>query len=140
MILILHTALCLFMTGLIWMVQLVHYPSFHFVENNEFQKFHGFHSTRISIIVMPIMLIELGTACYLWLTIAGNIYGINAILNVLLFASTFLLSVPFHAKLAKGKSREFIEKLVLTNWPRTLLWSIRSIILVKVLYTQLHQQ
>ena len=50
-----------FLAGLIWMVQLVHYPSFRFYSSPT-QTAHQFHQQRISLIVVPMMLIELTTA------------------------------------------------------------------------------
>ena len=50
------------LTGVIWTIQLVHYPSFHFIDKLSFTNFHNFHERRISIIVMPLMLIELITS------------------------------------------------------------------------------
>lgn len=58
-------AATLLMTGLAWMVQLVHYPSFRYVEPRKFPEFHRFHSNRITLIAAPLMLAELGTAIIL---------------------------------------------------------------------------
>ena len=49
------------MTGLIWLIQCVHYP-FAQVGAEAFQDYHARHTQWITPIVGPLMLIELGTA------------------------------------------------------------------------------
>lgn len=71
------------------------------------------------------MMIELATSGYLYWLNDSLSYLTLLILNIGLFASTFFLSVPYHNALATGKSDELIKKLVVTNWPRTLMWSFR---------------
>jgi hypothetical protein len=115
---------CFCLTGLIWVIQILHYPSFHFVDLS-FKDFHGFHSARISMIVMPLMLTEIGTAAYLAVQNPSR-FGLNFLGVLLIWASTFFLSVPLHNQLAGERQSELISQLVWTNWPRTILWSLRS--------------
>jgi hypothetical protein len=117
------------MTGLIWVVQLVHYPSFRYVPEKEFQDFSLFHTTKITIIVMPAMLLELASALLISVMTPSIFLWINLALNISLFALTFFLSVPLHSKLAEGKNDDAIERLVKTNWPRTLIWTFRTVLL-----------
>jgi hypothetical protein len=115
---------CFSLTGLIWVIQILHYPGFHFVDIL-FKDFHSFHSTRISMIVIPLMLTELATASLLALQNPSR-FGWNFVGVLLIWASTFFLSVPLHNQLAGERNSQLIAQLVLTNWPRTLLWSLRS--------------
>ena len=46
------------MFGVIWMVQVVHYPLMRFVSGPEFARFETAHRIRISWVVGPLMLIE----------------------------------------------------------------------------------
>lgn len=126
---------CSFMTGLIWLIQCVHYPSFTYVPAQTFAQFSHFHSSRITFIVLPVMMIELATSCYL--TYLSHSYWLLLVLNILLFLFTFFLSVPCHGKLGLGKDDAMIKKLVLTNWPRTILWSARSALLLVELLNSL---
>ena len=64
-VMLLHLTACLLMTGVLWVIQLVHYPAFHYVDSNKFQDFINMHGRIISIFVMPVMLIELMTAIFL---------------------------------------------------------------------------
>ena len=130
-----HLFSTFFLTGLIWIVQLVHYPGFHFVEANDFVAFEKFHTNRISAIVIPLMFCELLTGAYLFfLPNVAQLMKISIILIALIWLSTFILSVPIHGKLAMGKDTELINKLVTTNWPRTILWSIRSGLLIFLIF------
>jgi hypothetical protein len=45
---------------------------------------------------------------------------------IILWLVTFIFSVPLHNKLLQGKDHLHIQKLVRTNWIRTLLWWTRS--------------
>lgn len=126
-IFLINTFCTFFMTGLIWYVQLVHYPSFRFLNEENFQKFHKHHSVRTGIIVMPFMSIELSTSGVLawmegWTTL--NTFGFYLV--ILIWLSTFFLSVPKHNALKHGKVDSLIDGLVKTNWFRTVLWSIKS--------------
>ena len=112
---------------LIWVVQLVHYPSFQYIDKDKFAAFHQHHTKRISIIVLPLMVLELGLAGVL--SISSNFhwhYVVPLILVLLIWASTFLLQVPEHNKLAIRKNSEVVNRLVQTNWLRTILWTLKA--------------
>ena len=127
----LHIFSCLFMTGLIWLVQVVQYPAFLSVGAQDFENFHRQHSARISFVVAPVMLLELLSAYFLWY------YGeAKATLNLYYFASTVAIffvtafvSVPRHNKLESGKNDQIIKSLISENWIRTFLWSVKSLVL-----------
>ncbi|MBO6622212.1 MAG: hypothetical protein JJ892_13965 [Balneola sp.] len=115
------------MTGLIWYVQIVHYPSFRFLNEVNFAKFHKHHSVRTGIIVMPVMSIELATSGILaWIEGWTTVNAFGFYLVILIWLSTFFLSVPKHNALKHGKVDSLIDGLVTTNWFRTVLWSIKS--------------
>ena len=137
-ILIINIFSAFFATGLIWTIQLVHYPSMRFVSRDKFELFHSFHQLRISIIAMPLMAIELITTIILFMHNINNesslIFKINLIIVTLIWFSTFFIQVPLHQKLSKGKKTSLIDKLVLTNWFRTVLWTLRSILIIFFLY------
>lgn len=109
---------------LIWLIQILHYPSFRFVDPTQFTTFAGFHGARISLIVMPLMLAELGLAFYFRSPI---ILG----LIIAIWASTFFLQVPCHNKLVVAYDPQIIERLISTNWIRTVLWTIKFCILFR---------
>lgn len=111
---------------LIWLIQLVHYPSFRFVEAQAFPDFHQHHTTSITLVVMPLMLCELVNV--LWLTYKSGFSLIFLLLSGIvigIWISTFLVSVPLHGQMVQVKNSEAIEKLIQTNWVRTILWTAK---------------
>ena len=112
--------------GLIWIVQLVHYPTFEFVDSQNFLAFHQHHTSAITLIVMPLMVAEVGLGLYL-VKQQPAIYLGPLILVGLIWLSTFLIQVPIHNALGNEKDSFLIQKLVNTNWIRTILWTIKGI-------------
>jgi hypothetical protein len=124
------------LTGVIWTIQIVHYPSFHYIDKLSFTNFHHFHERRISIIVMPLMLIELTTSTALYINnMSSIVFALNLLIVVLIWCSTFFVQVPIHSILSKKKDKELIEKLVNTNWIRTFLWSMRMLLIIDEIIT-----
>ncbi len=117
---------CSFLTGLIWVIQLVHYPSFHYVDRKKFLAFNQYHQAAITVIVLPMMIFELLSALTLFYLFPRTfIYQASLTLVVIIWLSTFLLSVPCHNKLLKEKNSATIKTLVKTNWIRTVAWTAR---------------
>ncbi|WCL49485.1 hypothetical protein [Leptospira sp. GIMC2001] len=131
--------LTIFLTGLIWTIQLVHYPSFNDVGKNEFIQFHKNHTTRISILVIPFMICEL-LISIAWLVLELNQFSIvNASLVLLIWLATFLISVPIHNALVQNFNLVLIQKLNQTNWIRTILWSLKSFLLLGYFFISIKQ-
>ncbi len=116
---------CWFMTGVIWLVQILIYPTHKMVGENEFKSYHDFHNQRITWIVAPVMAIELVTAIALNWQDRNIFYSINLVSVVIIWFLTGLVNVPSHARLSfvDQKSKIRLENL---NWPRTLIWTARS--------------
>lgn len=118
------------LAGLIWVIQLVKYPAFHFVSENRFIEYHQHHTKSITFIVIPLMLLELFLSFWFcirsgWSTF--NVIGLSAVLAI--WASTFFIQIPQHNILNKGKDEAAINKLVKTNWIRTVLWTGKGTLL-----------
>ena len=128
----------IFMGGLIWTVQVVHYPLFAKVGETMFREYHADHNVLISIIVVPALLIELGTAAFLILSRPENVSTpeawIGLALVLLAWGATFFLSVPAHNQLVGGFNLDAYNALVQTNWIRTFAWSARSLLVVWQVY------
>ncbi len=126
------------MTSLIWIVQLVHYPAFRYIEPSSFKKFCKFHQTSISFIVLPLMLIELGSLLYLSSITQDISFILCLILIIFCWFITFKFSMKFHGLLLNnGFDLQIINKLVYTNWLRTIAWSFVSILLFNKLFKEL---
>ncbi len=110
---------------LIWMTQLIVYPSFAQFDPTDLQRWHASYTLRISILVMPLMFGQLGFHIY-HLTQSAGFLPVTAIVFILLaWANTFLFAVPLHNQI--GASIEIVDsaqKLVSVNTWRTGFWSI----------------
>lgn len=120
------------MVGVIWVMQLVHYPLFAQVGEPTYSTYQALHMQRITWIVGPVMLVELATAVLL---VAG--YGpavpppqawAGLGLLALIWASTGLLQAPLHTLLTDGFDARWHAWLVRSNWVRTLAWTLRGLL------------
>lgn len=115
------------MTGLIWFVQLVHYPLMSQVGAGGYRQYQLGHQNLTSLAVGPAMIAELLSAVALVVIDSKDPWRWAGLAAVgALWASTALLQMPLHATLADGFNREVHARLVSTNWLRTVLWSARS--------------
>jgi hypothetical protein len=124
------------MTGLIWIIQLVHYPSFHYVDRENYKTFAAFHTQTITYVVMPVMALEILSQLVLLLRSqdAVNISA-TALLSVIWLATIFY-SIPCHNLLANGYDTQVVDKLVQTNWIRTVAWTLKSLVLLYPYYLE----
>jgi hypothetical protein len=120
------------LTGLIWCIQVVHYPLFAAVGRDEFTRYEADHARLITLVVGPLMLVELAAA--LWLA-AVRPAGVPAwmawtglALVAAIWLSTAAIQVPCHAKLAAGFDAEVHARLVSSNWIRTVAWTARGLL------------
>ena len=120
------------LTGLIWCIQVVHYPLFAAVGRDEFTRYEADHARLITLVVGPLMLVELAAA--LWLA-AVRPAGVPAwmawtglALVAAIWLSTATIQVPCHAKLAAGFDAEVHARLVSSNWIRTVAWTARGLL------------
>lgn len=125
------------LTGLIWMVQLVHYPLFAHAAGDRFPEFHRAHQFRISWLVVPLMTIEAACAS-LWLSAPPETVGrplaiAGFALVIVIWLSTALLQIPQHRKLGRGWDPDAHRRLVAGNWVRTVAWTARLVLLLVVL-------
>ncbi len=125
-----------FMIGLIWLVQVVHYPLFAHVGQEQFADYEARHQFLITWVVAPVMILELSTA--VWLAIyppqpdLANWMRISLLLLLAIWISTALVQSRQHGKLADGYDLAAIRGLVLWNWLRTVAWTARGLILLSV--------
>ena len=129
-VLLVNILLNCYLLGLILTIQAVHYPSFSFIDQKAFQKFESFHMRRVSMIVMLPMVSELIAGFLLIYSIPKTLSYLSLACIVLIWISTTFLSVPKHRELTKGKNQQVIKELVQTNWPRTILWGTRLVLLL----------
>lgn len=125
------------MTGVIWFVQVVHYPLFGLVGLGYFVRYEEQHALLTTYVVLPPMFAELITGAFLLhirprfitSTQAFAILGTTGFIWLL----TFMVHVPQHDMLSHGFSVELHAALVSTNWGRTILWTAKSVLLMWLL-------
>ncbi len=132
-----HVATTLIMVGVIWFVQVVHYPLFGRVGQTSFAAYEADHSRLTTWVVAPPMLIELITAVLLlWQRPEGlseKQLWVGLGLLTIIWVSTAFLQVPRHNVLALGFDRDTHRALVTSNWIRTLAWSLRGVLVLYML-------
>ncbi len=127
------------MCGLIWFVQMVHYPLFACTDTTHSPDYPDENQRRTAPVVIPPMLIEAVTAAI----IAANpppAIGRPAALAGLamvaaLWLSTLFVQMPLHARLKHdGHAPATVAALVKSNWARTALWSARALLAIWMLH------
>ena len=130
------------LVGLIWTVQVVHYPLFAGVGADGFAAYERSHAARITVVVAPLMLAEAAVCAWLAVSPPAGVPAwwcyAGAGLTAAVWLSTYALSVPLHGKLAGGWDAAAHAKLVATNWPRTILWTLRGALCLAMLARRLN--
>lgn len=145
-ILFVQIASAWFMAGLIWFVQLVHYPLMMRVGAAEWRAYERGHQQRTTWIVAPVMLIELLTAVLLVVSFAGDAAGrkplsvsgeaivwITSALLAVAWISTIAVQARLHGQLLGSDGMTLRRRLVRSNWIRTIAWSGRGVLLLLLL-------
>lgn len=128
------------MVGLIWTIQLVHYPLFSRIEPGRFAAYEAGHTNRMGRLLALPATTEVVTGALLvwhrpptvplWLVIlAGGILALTWIV-------TLLVQVPIHAKLAGGFDAATISRLIRLNWVRTAAWTLRGLLMLTMVANQ----
>lgn len=115
------------MVGVIWFVQLVHYPLFPAYAGDNFRPTMAEHQRRTFRVVFPLMLTELATSLALPAVVGGwRPWAGLACVGVWGF-STLLVQVPLHERLARdGFDPAVHRRLVRSNRVRTAAWTLHG--------------
>jgi hypothetical protein len=109
---------------LVFLVQRLIYPSFQFLDEASFRDWHRRHTSRMGQIVIPLMLGQLVLSLWRTWTEPGLATGAHTAAIAAAWASTFLLSVPCHKRLASlGRDSGTIRRLVAGNRVRLAAWA-----------------
>lgn len=131
---LLDLAATLYLWGVIWTVQLVHYPLFARVGLQSWGDYHAAHTRLMTLVVLPAMVTELGASGLLALArppwLAPGLLWAGFALAALTWAVTFFVSVPLHDTLSRGFDAAAIARLVTTNWLRTAFWTGHALVLL----------
>ena len=135
--LIAHAAATLFMVGLIWTIQSVHYPLFARVGAADLISYENEHTLRmVRLLAIPAGL-EISTgAALMWARPSGVGLWLVLLAGALLVAiwtSTVFVQVPLHRRLADQPDGSVVVQLVRSTWLRTALWTGRGVLVVVML-------
>lgn len=136
-VLLANAASTLFMLGLTWFVQVVHYPLFATVGEDRFADYHERHSSRTTWVVLPPMTVELLSSLYLAFNPPngqGELALAGAVLAVSIWALTALAAAPTHGRIGRiGLNADILSSLLLISWVRTLAWTAHGVVVVLML-------
>lgn len=129
-LLLIQAAATLALVGLIWTIQLVHYPLLSSVGGASFEQYHDQHTRRMTWLVGPLMPTELLASIWIVLAppagVSPTLAWMGLGLVLLIWGITAFVSVPAHQRLAQGFDLEAHTRLVQTNWIRTIAWTARG--------------
>lgn len=137
LILLSNFAATLAMFGIIWFVQVVHYPLYTRINPDAFPNYEVAHVNLVTLVVGPLMFIELGTAVLLLVSPPPNtpywalLLGLALVLVI--WAITVFVNVPQHNILSYNFDADVHRALLLSNWVRTVAWSARSVLMFWIL-------
>jgi len=136
-----HLATTLYLVGLIWIVQILVYPAMAHIGTDGYAAYHNLHTSRITPVVAPAMIIELLTAIYFVFAPVEKIdyryFWCGLALILIIWVSTFFVQVPLHEKLGASFDSDVQKKLVLTNWIRTVAWTLRGLLVVWLVWLKI---
>jgi hypothetical protein len=132
-VLISHLAVTWMLVGLIWVMQLLVYPQFRRVGEDEFVKYHFAHCLRVGLIVAPLLAIEAFTAaCLLYQGHRERGFAISVVLIPVIWLLTATTYAPLHTRLMLGRDPATLRRLIAANWLRTLAWTARGLLVAGV--------
>ena len=120
------------MVGVIWFVQVVHYPLFARVDGPGSADYAVENQRRTSWVVGLPMAAEGVTALWLAASPPDGVGRVLPLVGLVLLAvvlgSTVLVQVPAHSRLADGHDPSVVRRLVAGNWVRTVGWTARGVL------------
>jgi hypothetical protein len=126
------------MVGIIWFVQWVHYPLLAKIPVDNASEIAVQHQRSTGqVVAIPMAVEGVSTLALLAIRPDGVSFilpWVGAFLLAIALGCTVLLSVPLHAKMAISPTAEVGRRLVSTNWPRTMAWSLRMIVCLIMIY------
>lgn len=141
-LIVVHLAATWFLVGIIWMIQLIHYPSFSSIDTAKYANFQQTHMRGMGRLIGLPWLIE-GLAVLALFAVAPDfptrlLALVGGLLEATVIGVTILSSIPAHEALSTGYSPTAHERLLRSNWVRTAAWTARGIIAIVMLVSTLH--
>ena len=110
---------------LIWMTQLIVYPSFTYFQPADLEKWHIKYTPKITLIVAPLMFGQVGILLWQFFYAFNWSVVASGVLVATVWINTFFYAVPLHEQITKKEDMlPSARKLVKVNWYRTAVWTI----------------
>ncbi len=114
---------------LVWLVQLIIYPTFAAVEPARFRTWHRGYSRRIATVVVPLMVAQALLHGWGLLTALDAAAVVAAGCVVGAWLATFLGAVPCHRRLAAaGCEPRVLRSLLRWNLVRAVAWTLVPVV------------
>lgn len=117
------------LAAVLWVVQLVVYPAFASIDPGNFCAWHRRYTRTIGCVVAPLILIQAAAVAHAWgsLSPAPGPLVVQSLAILVAWGVTAAVSVPLHHRLGKSRDPVAMQRLVRTNWWRTLAWSLAAL-------------
>lgn len=131
---LIHFTSAVYMTGVIWFLQAVHYPLFQLVAPVEFYEYHRRHTGFTGWVTVPGGVAELVSGIFLVLLAPSilfyPVFAFAVLLLVLDWGVGGVMSETVCRRLRReGNGRRTISSLLLLNWFRTIARTLRCALL-----------
>ena len=129
LLLLVHLTATAALAGLVWVVQLVVYPSFLLVGRSPaWPALHAAHTRAIGLAVGPPWAVQgIAVAALLVREGPSPLLLLTGALALATVVVTVAVSVPLHTRLGQAYDDATARRLVSTNWLRTAAWTAGTV-------------
>jgi hypothetical protein len=123
------TVACAWMAAVSLYVELVHYPTFRFISEADWGRFHSMHMAMTGVCVGLPMLVQMAATAGLGFGRPLPAWGMPVCIGLAAFSVgwTMAVSGPIHGRLSTPDP-DLIDRLIQLNWPRTLAWTAQALV------------
>lgn len=108
---------------LIWLVQVIIYPSFRYIDRAGLNYWHQQYTRKILYFVGPLLFVQTAVIA-LQVLFDPLVYMVDGLLLAGIWINTFFIAIPIHNAIDRGESLEKnILKLLRVNRWRAFLWT-----------------
>jgi hypothetical protein len=125
-----NLVLAAYMSGVIWLVQVVHYPLFAAVGAPQWTAYEAAHRRRITVVVGPPMLAQPLVAGALLAARPGVAAALNLALTAGLLLVTVVVFGRLHGRLERAWSPAAHRRLLRLNALRAVAWTAQLVLAV----------
>lgn len=129
LILLLQVLTTWVLLGILWFIQLVHYPLFRRIKEN-FVQYERDHLRRTASLLVPIAVVDIALNVMLVISLEKGscifLISFALAMNIITWLSVFFFQVAEHHSLSDHFSKKIVHKLVKTNWVSTIAWTVKA--------------